>query len=87
MSRLACALLSTGLGCIDTCNIHFHRLFLDGVYVERSDGTLHLHWVKAPTSAELTPANPDLTLRIGRHLEHQGLLEGDAESCYLSIPD
>jgi hypothetical protein len=35
-------------------NVHFHMLFLDGVYVERSDGSLRFRWGKAPTSAELT---------------------------------
>jgi hypothetical protein len=28
-------------------------LFLDGVYVERPDGSLRFRWVTAPTSAEL----------------------------------
>ncbi len=31
-------------------NVHFHMLFLDGVYVERPDGSLRFRWVKAPTS-------------------------------------
>jgi hypothetical protein len=35
-------------------NVHFHMLFLDGVYVERPDGSLLFRWVKAPTGAELT---------------------------------
>ncbi|EAR22691.1 putative transposase [Nitrococcus mobilis Nb-231] len=29
-------------------------LFLDGVYVERPDGSLRFRWVKAPTSPSLT---------------------------------
>lgn len=32
-------------------NIHIHMLFLDGVYIERPDGTLRFRCVKAPTSA------------------------------------
>jgi hypothetical protein len=32
-------------------NLHFHMLFLDGVYLERPDGSLSFRWVKAPTSA------------------------------------
>jgi ribosomal protein S27E len=35
-------------------NIHFHMLFLDGVYVDRVDESVGFRWVKAPTSAELT---------------------------------
>jgi hypothetical protein len=34
-------------------NVHFHMLFLDGVYVQHPDGPLRFHWVKAPTSGEL----------------------------------
>jgi hypothetical protein len=35
-------------------NVHFHMLFLDGVYVERPGGSLRLRWVRGPTSTELT---------------------------------
>jgi hypothetical protein len=65
-------------------NIHFHMLFLDGVYVEGSDGSLRFRWVKAPTSTELSRLAQTLALRIGRYLERQGLLERDAENCYLA---
>lgn len=30
-------------------NIHFHMLFLDGVYVERPEGTVRFRWVKGST--------------------------------------
>ncbi len=59
-------------------------LFLDGVYVECPDGSLRFHWVKAPTSAELTALAQTLAQRIGRFLERQGLLERDAENSYLA---
>ena len=64
-------------------NAHFHMLFLDGVYVERSDGSLRFRWVKAPTSAELAGLTQTLARRIGRFLERQELLERDAENSYL----
>ncbi len=32
-------------------NLHFHMLFLDGVYVESPDGSPTFHCVKAPTGA------------------------------------
>jgi hypothetical protein len=38
-------------------NLHFHMLFLDGVYVERPDGSLTFRWVKAPTDAEFSVPN------------------------------
>jgi len=65
-------------------NLHFHMLFLDGVYVERPDGSLAFRWVKAPTGAELTALASSIAERVGRFLERQGLLERDAESTCLS---
>ncbi len=50
-------------------------LFLDGVYVERPDGSVRFHWVKAASGTELTRLTQMLARRIGRHLERQGLLE------------
>jgi hypothetical protein len=65
-------------------NVHFHMLFLDGVYVERHDGSLRFRWVTAPSSAEIARLTQALALRIGRYLERQGLLERDAENSYLA---
>ena len=65
-------------------NIHFHLLFLDGVYVEGSDGSVRFRWLKAPTSAEVTHLTHTLAHRIGRFLERQGLLERDAENSYFA---
>jgi ribosomal protein S27E len=68
-------------------NVHFHMLFLDGVYIEGPDGSLRFRWVKAPTSAELAALTQTLARRIGRYLERQGLLERDAENSYLAGDD
>jgi hypothetical protein len=65
-------------------NVHFHMLFLDGVYIERTDGRLRFRWVKAPTSAELNQLTQILARRIGRYLERQGLLECDPENSHLT---
>ena len=43
-----------------------------------------IHWVKAPTSAELTQLSQTIARRVGRFLERQGLLERDAENSYLA---
>jgi len=64
-------------------NIHFHMLFLDGVYIDNWQGTW-FRWVKAPTSAELTQLSQTIARRVGRFLERQGLLERDAENSYLA---
>lgn len=58
-------------------------LFLDGVYLDRSDGT-RFHWVKAPPNQKLTQLAHTIAHRVGRFLERQGLLERDAENSYLS---
>ena len=65
-------------------NLHFHMLFLDGVYVERPDGALSFRWVKAPTSAELSAPAGRIAHRVERFLERQGLLECHAQSASLS---
>ncbi|MCU7850225.1 MAG: IS91 family transposase [Candidatus Thiodiazotropha sp. (ex Lucinoma kastoroae)] len=65
-------------------NIHFHMLFLDGVYVDSPNGAARFRWVKAPSSAELTQLAHTIAYRVGRFLERQGLLERDAENSYLA---
>ena len=65
-------------------NIHFHMLFLDGVYVDARHGAARFHWVKAPTSEELTRLAHTIAHRVGHFLERQGLLERDAENSYLA---
>jgi hypothetical protein len=61
-------------------NIHYHMLFLDGVYIDRPDGA-RFRWVKAPTTQELTQLAHTIAQRVGRFLERQGLLERDADDC------
>jgi hypothetical protein len=71
-------------------NIHFHMLFLDGVYVDRHDGSTRFRWVSSPTTQELTQLAQTIARRVGRYLERQGLLERDAENSHLAldaIPD
>ena len=58
-------------------NIHFHMLFLDGVYVDGAGSTVRFRWVKAPTDDELTQFTHTIAHRIARYLERQGLLERD----------
>ena len=66
--------------------IHFHMLFLDGVYVTGTQGArARFHRVDEPTSAELTPLVHKIAHRVGRYLERQGWLERDAENAYLAL--
>lgn len=64
-------------------NVHFHMLFLDGVFTEQANGRLRFHPTKAPTAADLSELAHTLAFRIGRYLERQGLLERDIENSYL----
>ena len=66
-------------------NIHFHMLFLDGVYVDEAGSSARFRWVKAPTSAELTQLTHTIAHRLARYLERQGLLARDAEHSYLTL--
>jgi hypothetical protein len=66
-------------------NIHFHILFLDGVYVYRDSRAPHFQRVKAPDKSELQDLVQLISQRVGRSLERQGLLEQDAESAWLDL--
>ena len=65
-------------------NIHFHMLFLDGVYAGGA-GSAKFRWVKAPTSSELNQLTHTIAQRLARYLERQGLLEKDIEHSYLTM--
>ena len=67
-------------------NIHFHMLFLDGVYIGGKHGSsIRFRWVKAPTGDELTRLTHTIAQRIARYLERQGLLERDTGNSYLTL--
>jgi hypothetical protein len=66
-------------------NIHFHMLFLDGVYIDSTHGSrVQFRWVKAPTSDELSQFTHTIARRIARYLERQGLLERDVKGAWLT---
>jgi hypothetical protein len=66
-------------------NIHFHMLFLDGVYISGKNGTsARFRWVKAPTHDALTQLTHSIAQRTAHYLERQGLLERDGENSFLT---
>jgi len=68
-------------------NIHFHMLWLDGVYqedIEQAQRKPRVHRARAPTSAQLTHLAEKIAHRVCRHLARQGWLEGEDESAFLS---
>ena len=55
-------------------NIHFHMLFLDGVYIGGAHGyPMRFLGVKAPTKGELTRLTHTIAQRVGRYLLTSGL--------------
>jgi hypothetical protein len=74
-----------GFGSALKLNIHFHILFLDGVYVDRDNRSPRFQRVKAPDQGELEDLVQLISQRVGRALERQGLLEQDTESAWLDL--
>lgn len=68
-------------------NVHYHMLFLDGVYAEDTYGQRRFHRVKAPTQHELNALVNTLSHRVARCLEKRGLLERDAENTWLTLDE
>ena len=59
-------------------HVHFHMLFLDGIYIDGVHGSpVRFRWVKAPSSDELTQLTHTIAHRVARYLERQGLLVRD----------
>ena len=65
-------------------NVHFHMLFVDGVYVTEGSGAPVFRAVRSPGAGELQVLVQRLAEGIGRRLEKRGLIERDAESAWLS---
>ena len=66
-------------------NIHFHMLFLDGVYIDNPHGSrARFRWIRAPSSEELTQLTHTIAQRVARYLVRQGLLVRDADHSYLT---
>ena len=58
-------------------NLHFHALFIDGVFSPKSRGELRFHRVNAPTSKELNALVATISERVARYLERRGWLSRD----------
>jgi len=70
-------------------NVHFHMLFLDGVYRVSEDGEDDappvFRRVKAPSPEELQALVQTISQRLARFLVREGLLVQDAENSYLAL--
>jgi ribosomal protein S27E len=67
-------------------NVHFHMLFLDGVYVDADDDKQGQRFqaVRCPTPVEINMLTRKIGIRVARYLERAKLIERDAENCYLA---
>jgi len=85
MAQTGAVTLIQHFGSALNLNIHFHMLFLDGVYTGGSNGRpMWFRQVKAPNRAELTRLTHIIAHRVGRYLERQGLVERDTGNVYLT---
>lgn len=66
-------------------NVHFHMLFLDGIYVENKYGKTTFQRTNAPNQEELAKLVHTISHRVARYLERQGILERDEENSYLQL--
>ena len=55
-------------------NLHFHVLFIDGVFSPKCNADLRFHRVNAPTSEELNALVATISERVARYLERQSRL-------------
>jgi hypothetical protein len=67
-------------------NIHFHMLFIDGIYIDGFNKEKQVFKrVKAPTTTELNAFVHKLSQRVARFLTKQGLLVEDIDNSYLTL--
>ena len=62
-------------------NLHYHMLFLDGVYSKKAV----FYRVKPPNSEDIAAVAQKIAQRVSRYLEKAGYLVRDAESEYLDL--
>ena len=68
-------------------NVHFHMLFLDGVYIENQHGKTRFQKTTAPNQQELTELVHSISHRVAGFLEREGVLERDVENSYLNLEE
>ncbi len=66
-------------------NVHFHMLFLDGVFIKNQYGKASFKRINGPEQQELTELLHKLSCRVAGFLEREGILERDEENCYLNL--
>jgi hypothetical protein len=62
-------------------NVHFHMLYLDGVYIETKYGKTRFQRTNAPEQQELVELVHTISHRVAGFLEREGILERDEDDC------
>lgn len=67
-------------------NIHFHMLFLDGVFINAKGESAAQRFIPVfnHRSGDMVKLTHKVSSRIARYLERTGLIESDAENSYLA---
>lgn len=65
-------------------NIHFHMLFLDGVYVGDDENDLRFVSTTHHKMEDIVSLTHKMSTRIVRYLERAGIIERDAENSYVT---
>lgn len=66
-------------------NIHFHMLFLDGVYCQDTSGDFCFRRTLPPTVQQLQCLLHQISERVAGFLERRGVLERDEDNSYLTL--
>ncbi len=62
-------------------NVHFHMLFLDGVYTKTKHGRTRFQRTNGPEQQELIELVHTISQRVAGFLEREGILERDEDDC------
>jgi hypothetical protein len=65
--------------------VHFHMLFLDGIYTKNNLGLIRFKRTIDPNQQELAILVHSISHRVARYLERQGILERDEENSHLQL--
>jgi hypothetical protein len=68
-------------------NVHFHMLFLDGVYTTTCWDKSWFHRTNVPNQWELVVLVHTISQRVAGFLEREGILERDEGNSYLNLAE
>ena len=85
MAKTGAVTLIQRFGSALNLNVHFHRLFLTGVYTRNKPGKTRFQRTIAPNQQELAKLVHTISHRVAQYLERQGVLERDEENSYLQL--